>query len=85
MAKSIKLKNDFYWDSKSIIHNKKNLNELLKDSGWVDITLLHGEKQTTNSYYDPKYRKIGDLVILKGAILNVKKTATDLFQLPERF
>lgn len=29
MAKSIKLKNDYFLDSRAIVHNKNNLNELL--------------------------------------------------------
>lgn len=83
MAKSIKLKNDFYWDSKSIMHNKKLLSELLEDTNWQDAEILHGEAHPS-SFYKCQYRKIGNLVVLKGAILNVTKTAESLFQLPER-
>ncbi len=67
-----------------LIKRVLKLENKTEDTGWIDITLLHGEKQTSNSYYDPQYRKIGNLVVLKGVILNVTKTAESLFQLPER-
>ena len=67
-----------------ILKRLLKVEEKTEDTGWIDITLLHGEKQTSTSYYDPKYRKIGNLVVLKGVIFNVTKTVENLFQLPER-
>lgn len=65
------------------MHNKKLLSELLEDTNWQDAEILHGEAHPS-SFYKCQYRKIGNLVVLKGAILNVTKTAESLFQLPER-
>lgn len=31
MSKSIKLKNDNYWDSSSIVHNKKTIKDMVED------------------------------------------------------
>lgn len=83
MAKSIKLKNDFYWDSKSIMHNKKLLSELLEDTNWQDAEILHGEAHSS-SFYKCQYRKIGNRVDLCGCIRNVTAETT-LLQLPAGF
>ena len=38
MSKSIKLKNNIFWDSTSISHNRKNLSDVL-DSGYCQMTV----------------------------------------------
>lgn len=39
MAKSIKLKNDIYWDSKSIAHNQKLLSDILYPIGSIYMSV----------------------------------------------
>ena len=44
MSKSLKLKNNNYWDSTGIVHNKKNLNQILDN---IEVTnLFEGKTQS---------------------------------------
>lgn len=57
MSKSIKLKNDTYWDSTGIVHNKKKLNEL------IDVTKyqlkITENKEAGEEIEIPCYYKVG--------------------------
>ncbi len=39
MSKSIKLKNNIYWDSKSIVHNKKKLSDIIYPVGSIYLSV----------------------------------------------
>lgn len=62
--------------------NKKILPPV-EDSGWVEITPLIGTAGT--GYYVPMYRKIGNIVHLRGQIQGVSALTTALFTLPSGF
>lgn len=66
MAKSIKLKNETYIDSSSVVHNRITLNNILKDTGWVNLPL---ENDATNFTWHPlRYRKMNGVVYFMGGI-----------------
>ena len=52
MAKSIKLKNNMYWDSTSIKHNKKNLSDILDKNIMKIIYSGDYYNLTTNNTYE---------------------------------
>lgn len=79
MNKARKLKNNHFWDSKSIVHEEKLLNDILFDTGWIPF-LNAGDNNPDNApqlvsgvtaldtINIPKYRiKYGE-VIMKGII-----------------
>lgn len=73
MSVSKKLKNNEYIDSTGIVHNKillkTILNNLLDDTGWVDLTLQNGTTARDNTMiFKPQVRRIGNIVYLKGQI-----------------
>lgn len=56
------------------------------DTGWIEIEqtdLAQGTAVT--GYYVPAYRKIGNVVYLKGQIDGVTSRATEIFTLPSGF
>lgn len=55
----------------------------VEDSGWVEITPSIGTAGT--GYYVPMYRKIGNIVHLRGQIQGVSALTTALFALPSGF
>lgn len=52
-----------------------------EDSGWVDIT-MSGEVQAYSSGTQPQYRKIGNVVYLRGAVKNITAANTTIGVLP---
>ena len=74
MAKSIKLKNNIYWDGSSI-----------KDSGWKQATLTSDFSHNTNR--ELKYRKYGKIVTICGtvAFTSVPAWATTITNIPEGY
>lgn len=67
MAKSIKLKNNMYWDSTSITHNKKNLSDILNKNIMQLIVSNEYNLTTNNTYenvkFDTKQFSIGNKLI----------------------
>lgn len=55
----------------------------VEDSGWIEITPTLGTAGT--GYYVPAYRKIGNIVYLKGIILGITATNSAIFTLPSGF
>ena len=51
------------------------------DSGWLDIT-LSGNVQSYSSTTHPQYRKIGNVVYLRGAVKNITSDYTTIGVLP---
>lgn len=51
------------------------------DSGWLDIT-LSGNVQAYSSGTQPQYRKIGNVVYLRGAVKNITAANTTIGVLP---
>lgn len=49
MARAIKLRNDYYWDSTGVTHNRKPLNELLNSFSSVKFNQLWSGRLTTNN------------------------------------
>lgn len=48
MSKSVRLTNDTYLDTSSIVHNKQKLNEI------IDTKIITGQEVATNEYVDGK-------------------------------
>lgn len=46
MSKSIKLKDDYYWNSKAVTHNKKILYDILFPVGFVYISVVNTNPST---------------------------------------
>lgn len=65
------------------------LEEKLEDTGWIDLEFSSDfENYNGTKSNNPKYRKIGNIVMLQGIATPVKKTPDDttqveLFTLPE--
>ena len=80
------LKHDMLWDSTSIVHEDKLLNTILEDSGWLDLPLESGVSADGYSG-KPQYRKIGNIVEIRGSISFTKASSgnTSLATLPEGF
>lgn len=61
MAKSIKLKNDNYWDSSSIVHEQENLSTLLKmlpsERGRVYGNQMSRDTNLNQAYINIKFSK----------------------------
>ncbi len=45
-----------------------NLYPTHPDTGWKDLVLLNGVTQRSGDLYKPQYRKIGNVVYLKGQV-----------------
>ena len=54
------------------------------DTGWIDLPLDSGV-QAYNSNQTPKYRKIGKIVFLRGAVTNILERNTIIGTLPAGF
>lgn len=67
-----------------LIKRVLKLENKTEDTGWKDITLLHGEAHT-QALYKCQYRKVGNRVDLCGYIYNVKQLGVDLFTLPSGY
>lgn len=61
-----------------------NWEEINDDTGWVTLPLL-GNVQVYATGSNPQYRKIGNVVYLRGAVKNVLADDTNVCQLPEGF
>lgn len=65
------------------------LEEKLEDTGWIDLEFSSDfENYNKTKSNNPKYRKIGNIVMLQGIATPVKKTPNDttqveLFTIPE--
>lgn len=74
MSKAIKLKNSNYMDSTGIVHNRKLLSDVLDnlivDTGWIDLELVNSWKNLEGDYPILQYRKINDQVFIKGVVLS---------------
>jgi hypothetical protein len=55
------------------------------DSGWVNATLEHGWENLGGAYALIGYRKIGNIVLLRGGVKKGGASATTLFTLPKGF
>lgn len=71
MSKSIKLKNNNYWDSKTIVHNGRQLSEILneviaEDGYWTpELNTLEGIAPTVEfTAQTGTYKKIGRMVFI---------------------
>lgn len=68
MAKSIKLKDNNYIDSTSIVHNRTKLNEIIS-SVWHPLPLTSNWNAfDNNSFNTPSYCIRGNMVCLKGLL-----------------
>lgn len=56
----------------------------VSDSGWLDLTMLNGVL-AYNEAQKPQYRKINNVVYLRGVIKNVLTFPTNIAILPEGF
>ena len=67
--------------------NATNLNAMQEpeDSGWIDITLLNDVTARSGDIYKPQYRRIGDVVYLKGQINVPQHSQLSAFQLPSGY
>ena len=63
MAKSIKLKNNTYWDSKSIVHNQTSLSDTLNGIDYTSKCTFNNSTLTSG-----KIIKLGRIVVLQLAI-----------------
>lgn len=54
------------------------------DSGWLDLVMLNGV-QAYNEAQKPQYRKINNVVYLRGVIKNILSFPTNIAVLPEGF
>lgn len=73
MAKSYKLKDDSYIDSSGIVHNKTLLktilNNLLDDTGWIDMSsCINTQYFSARPGYPPRVRKKSGIVYWDGEI-----------------
>lgn len=85
MAKSIKLKNETYIDSSSVVHDRTTLNNILKDTGWRDIIFYSGFSDFAD-WTTCKARKIGDVIYIKGAVKGFSSiNYTQFAKLPNDF
>lgn len=55
-----------------------------EDTGWIDLTLASGV-EAYNSGQTPKYRKIGKIVFIRGAVKNIQDRDTTIATLPVGF
>lgn len=59
---------------------------LAEDTGWVNITQSNLAQGTVGTgYYVPAYRRVGNIVYLKGQINGVTSRATEIFTLPSGY
>ncbi len=80
MANTVKYKDDYYFDSTGVMHDRKllsnvlnnhetDINSLKYDTGWVNLTLTSAFKAyNNNSDHNPKYRRIGNMVMVRGCV-----------------
>ncbi|MGM9543583.1 MAG: phage baseplate protein [Romboutsia timonensis] len=85
MAKSVRLKNDLYLDSTSIVHNKKKLSDIFYPIGSVYIsvndvnpaTLYGGAWQKVSGYYllawDSNYGSMGGKWTTNDTVLTINQ------------
>lgn len=55
------------------------------DSGWRDITKINVGTLHNNHWYMPQYRRVGNLVFLRGSIDKITERAAIIFTLPDGF
>ena len=60
--------NDIYYCRKSGDGNYDYRNISIIDTGWQDITLQNGVTARSGDAYKPQYRKIGNVVYIKGQV-----------------
>lgn len=62
------------------------INELYNGTGWIEIKQSDLAQGTVGSgYYVPAYKKIGNIVYLKGQITGITTRASEIFTLPNGF
>lgn len=50
--------------------SKEPIDDMITDTGWVDLTLSSNvEEYTTGGHNKPQYRRIGNVVYVKGTVL----------------
>lgn len=58
----------------------------VEDSGWIEIKQSDLSQGTVSSgYYAPAYRKIGNVVYLKGQVTGITTRASAIFTLPSGY
>ena len=75
MSKSIKLKNDNYWDSTSIVHKKKLLSDVLGEKQ-INITSITWTYNTSIKFFTLPYSSGTHSYIITGVVSYVE---TDLY------
>jgi hypothetical protein len=72
MSKGIKFKNNTYLDSSGVTHNRVSLKSIIDnyitDSGWLYPTMINGWVNRPENASPIRYRKIGKVVYISGAI-----------------
>lgn len=66
---------------------EETVEELLnaeEDTGWLDLPLASGIQAYSNAQ-TPKYRKIGKIVFIRGAVTNIQNRDTTIATLPAGF
>lgn len=81
--------NSANWSLVPVVENDMINNNLLPqvyDSGWIEITQNDLSQGTVSSgYYAPAYRKIGNIVYLKGQVTGITTRASAIFTLPSGY
>lgn len=60
------------------------INEAITDTGWKDLVLAEGV-QSYGATTSPQYRKIGDIVAIRGAVTNILANNTLIGTLPKAY
>lgn len=75
-----------YSESTTDGYSANYINGLVADTGWIEITqsdLAQGSVGT--GYYVPMYRKIGNIVYLRGQITGITTRTSEIFTLPSGY
>lgn len=85
-----KIKNTFIKNSYSTSttdgYSANYVNGLVADTGWIEITQSDLAQGTAGTgYYVPMYRKIGNVVYLKGQVTGITTRASAIFTLPSGY
>lgn len=79
-----KLKNNVTSSTEMIEELKNELDNATSDTGWIDFPVASGIS-VYSSAQQTRYRKIGNLVILTGAVKGITKDRTIIGRLPTGF
>lgn len=80
-AETLPVGSEIYYDGSTVPTGWEEMTDY--DSGWIEITPTIGTAGT--GYYVPMYRKIGNVVYLRGQITGVTQRTTEMFALPSNF